>query len=165
MKKLILISFVLLASVGFSQEIERQVIGATGNESSNGSITIQSTVGETMVQTREGSTIVITEGFQQPEIREIPEADLKVYTGITPNGDGLNDLWIIDGISKYPENEVIIYGRWGDKVWEGINYDNVNVVWDGKNQNGNSLTNGTYIYYIKLNNGPDVPSSWVEVTN
>lgn len=165
MRRLLSILFVSLASVAFSQEIERQVIGSTGNESSNGNITIQSTVGETMVQTREGSSIVITEGFQQPEIREIPEADLKVYTGITPNGDGINDLWVIDGIDQYPDNEVIIYGRWGDKVWEGTNYDNINVVWDGKDKNGNTLTDGTYIYYINLTNGPDVPSSWVQLTN
>lgn len=155
----------MLVSIGFSQELERQVIGATGHSSDNGSISISGTVGETMVRTVEGNNIIITEGFQQPEIRIIIEAELKVYTGITPNGDGINDTWYIDGISLYPENNVIIYGRWGEKIWEGINYDNNLVIWDGKDQNGNVLTDGTYIYFISLTNGPDVPSSWVQLTN
>lgn len=165
MKKLTIILLLIVSNAGFCQEIERQVIGSNGNETSNGDITIQSTVGEVMVRTVQGDNITITEGFQQPEIREIIVANLRVYTGITPNGDGLNDNWIIDGIEQYPENEIIIYSRWGDKVWEGTNYDNVNVVWDGRNKNGNELPDATYIYYINLNNGPDVPSSWVQVTN
>jgi gliding motility-associated-like protein len=165
MNRLLSILFVMLVSIGFSQELERQVIGATGHSSDNGSISISGTVGETMVRTVEGNNIIITEGFQQPEIRIIIEAELKVYTGITPNGDGINDTWYIDGISLYPENNVIIYGRWGEKIWEGINYDNNLVIWDGKDQNGNVLTDGTYIYFISLTNGPDVPSSWVQLTN
>ena len=165
--------FKLLVFIGFmccvenikAQQLERQVLGSTSNESSNGNITIQATVGETMVRTVDNGNILLTEGFQQPEIRTIVEANLKVYTGITPNGDGINDLWIIDGIEQYPENEIIIFGRWGQKVWEGTNYNNMDVVWDGKDNNGNVLLNGTYIYFITLVGGPDVPSSWVEVTN
>lgn len=164
MKKVVLIISLIVSIAGYSQEIERFVIGSTGSESSSGSVTITSTVGETMIRTVEGATITVTEGFQQPEIRTIEIADLKVYTGITPNGDNVNDTWVIDGIERYPENTVQIYGRWGEKVWEGENYDNVNVIWTGLNRAGNELPEGTYIYFIELKNGPEVPSSWVQIS-
>lgn len=77
--------------------------------------------------------------------------DIIVYNGLSPNGDGQNDAWIIAYINLVPdtrENEVKIYNRWGDLVWEGANYDNSSVVFLGLNRNGNELPAGTYFYKI-----------------
>jgi gliding motility-associated-like protein len=79
--------------------------------------------------------------------------DIMVYNAISPNGDGKNDVFIIQFIDAIPEtrqNKVSIYNRWGDVVWEGINYDNTSVVFTGRNKNGNELPTGTYFYKIEF---------------
>jgi gliding motility-associated-like protein len=67
----------------------------------------------------------------------------------TPNGDDKNDLFEIPGISKFPDNELIIYNRWGNLVYSKSNYNNT---WDGSsNKNTGKLPAGTYYYILKLN--------------
>lgn len=77
---------------------------------------------------------------------------LTIYNGFSPNDDKINDIWFIDGIHNFPENRVLIYNRWGDLVWEGKNYDNKNVFWDGANKNGRRLPDGTYYYVLEITN-------------
>jgi gliding motility-associated-like protein len=60
---------------------------------------------------------------------------------ITPNNDGINDLFEIDNL---PENtEVIILNRWGNVVFSSDNYQNN---WDGKDNSGRALVDGVYTY-------------------
>jgi len=87
---------------------------------------------------------------------------LKFYSGITPNADGRNDTWIIDNIELFPTNEITFYNRLGNKVWEGKNYDNSTVVWEGENLSGNDLPSDTYFYIFE--SGSDVEKGWVELT-
>jgi gliding motility-associated-like protein len=87
---------------------------------------------------------------------------LEFYNGLTPNGDGNNDTWWIDGIEKFPDNEVLIFNRWGDKIIELRNYDNVNVVWDGKNNRGDRVPDGTYYYLVKIKNVKSY-TGWIEL--
>jgi hypothetical protein len=51
-----------------------------------------------------------------------------IPNGISPNGDGKNDTWIIGLITKFPDNEVEVYNRWGEQLYYKRNYDNT---WDG----------------------------------
>jgi gliding motility-associated-like protein len=79
--------------------------------------------------------------------------DINVYNGISPNGDGKNDTWIIEYIDLFPNtenNQVTIYNRWGDVVWEGSDYDNTSVVFTGLNKNSSELSTGTYFYKIEF---------------
>ena len=69
---------------------------------------------------------------------------------MTPNADGSNDVFFIKNIETFPNNELTIYNRWGNKVYETKNYTND---WYGT-FNGNPLPVGTYYYFIKLND-PD----------
>lgn len=87
---------------------------------------------------------------------------LDVYHGITPNNDGHNDTWIIDGLDSL-NAYVEIYNRWGQQVWQGDNYDNVNVVWRGENKNGQGLPDGTYYYLILI--GDTHLNGWVELSH
>jgi len=73
------------------------------------------------------------------------------YTGISPNGDGVNDWWNIPILNCYPSNTVLITNRWGSEVWNGTNYDNVSVRWSGQDMNGTDLADGTYYYIIRYN--------------
>ncbi|MES2567059.1 MAG: gliding motility-associated C-terminal domain-containing protein [Bacteroidota bacterium] len=87
---------------------------------------------------------------------------ITVYNGFTPDGDGINDNWIIENIENYPTNTVSIFNRWGTKVWNTSNYDNGQNRWDGKNQSGMALTSGTYFYVIEIENG--IKKGWVELS-
>lgn len=73
----------------------------------------------------------------------IPEA-------FTPNGNGKNDKWIIRGLAAYPENSVLIFNRWGSKVYEAMPYKND---WDGSGTGGIRLPSGSYFYTLELGNG------------
>ena len=79
----------------------------------------------------------------------------KTKYGLSPDGDGINEVWLIDGIEDYPNNEVLIYNRWGNLVYRTINYDNSFNVFSGEaNQQTNlgagELLSGTYFYEIKI---------------
>lgn len=71
---------------------------------------------------------------------------------ITPNGDGLNETMVFDELlinpEQYPDNELIIFNRWGDIVYQVRNYNNQ---WDGTNEMGQNLPEGTYYYILRLN--------------
>jgi len=73
-----------------------------------------------------------------------------IYNVITPNGDGDNDRWIIDGIEEFPNNSVVIFNRWGDKINQFEHYDNKTVVWDGTNLKGRLVPDGTYYYILTI---------------
>ena len=91
---------------------------------------------------------------------------IHIFNGITPNGDGKNDAWDIDGIQAFPHNDVSIFNRWGDKVWEGKNYDNDKIIWKGTDSSGQKLPSGTYYYVVELISDPGTKtfSGWVELT-
>jgi gliding motility-associated-like protein len=75
-----------------------------------------------------------------------------VHNVITPNGDGLNDTWIIDCIENFPDNNVQIFNRWGDRVNNFTHYDNTAQVWKGTNYDGKHIPDGTYYYVLQLKN-------------
>ena len=76
--------------------------------------------------------------------------DLLVVSGITPNDDHVNDDWTIRGIEDYPDNTVIIFNRWGDKIKSFTGYDNKEKVWDGTNDQGKPVPDGTYFYVLEI---------------
>lgn len=74
------------------------------------------------------------------------------YNVVSPNGDNRHDVFEIANIEQFPDNQVIIVNRWGDKVYETTNYDNATNAFSGLNSAGNNsiLPDGTYYYIIKL---------------
>ncbi len=68
-------------------------------------------------------------------------------TAFTPNGDGLNDSWIIKNIENYNACIVQVYNRWGNKIFYSKGY---NIPWNGT-FNGLPLSPGAYYYFINLN--------------
>ena len=66
---------------------------------------------------------------------------------ITPNGDGINDFWEIGGANSYENIKVMIFDRWGQKLFTSIGYE---TKWDGTNH-GRRLPSGTYYYAINVN--------------
>lgn len=84
--------------------------------------------------------------------------EIEIYNGITPNGDGRNDFFYIKGISKHPGNNLKIFNRWGDKVYDMDGYEEVpngkvfEGYSDGKNtiKRGERLPSGNYFYILSL---------------
>ena len=76
--------------------------------------------------------------------------DGMIPEGISPNGDGLNDYWVLDGLEFFPEAELIIFNRWGNEVYRKRNYFND---WNGTNGKGEPLPDGNYFYLLDLKNG------------
>lgn len=78
--------------------------------------------------------------------------NIKTPNVITPNGDGKNDVFKIDGIELYRENTLSIFNRWGNEVFRSAGgYKN--------NWDGNGLSEGTYYYVLKLVSKEGVDSS------
>ncbi len=71
-----------------------------------------------------------------------------VTSGFTPNGDGINDTWIIDNMELFPNNTVQIFNRWGIVLYSQNGYNSQNA-WDGFYE-GKPLPVGTYYYAINL---------------
>jgi len=248
MKKLLFIFMLLTLGATAQISIEQQVIGSTGSYQVGASMTLSSTVGEAVVKTLDSTSMILTQGFQQPNFRPLDsivdaeilnescrganngsifinnvlgcsgpyqviitavddsttileadelgagiynvnitggnsanpctfftqltvgldsdeECQLKFYSGITPNNDGKNDVWIIENIELYPENTVQIFNRWGTEVWFEKNYDNDNVIWKGNTGNkdeGFQMASATYFYVAEV--GGKIYKGWVEIT-
>jgi gliding motility-associated-like protein len=74
--------------------------------------------------------------------------DILIPEAFTPDGDGINDEFVIEGIELYPNNTIAIFNRWGVLVYEASNYENN---WDGSTQSnftlgGDDLPTATYYY-------------------
>jgi len=80
---------------------------------------------------------------------------IKVWNALSPNGDGSNDIFFLEGIDCYPNNTVEVYNRLGIKVYEAQGYDNISNVFSGYSDGrstisrNNLLPTGTYFYILK----------------
>ncbi|WP_370087849.1 Ig-like domain-containing protein [Ekhidna sp.] len=88
--------------------------------------------------------------------------------GFTPDGDGINDFFFIKDIEFYPNNNVQIYNRWGNKIFEINGYDNQSRVWSSEVTQGLTygdrvVPDGTYYYLINLGDGSKPISGFVVV--
>lgn len=64
----------------------------------------------------------------------------------TPNGDGINDKFKVSSYIAPDSYELVIYNRWGQKVFESTSVEDS---WDGKFQ-GNDVPEGAYVYILKI---------------
>jgi gliding motility-associated-like protein len=79
--------------------------------------------------------------------------EFKLPSGISPNGDGNYDVFIIGSIEKFPNNKVRIYNRWGGIIFTVEGYNNLDKVWKGTNDNDEPLPEGTYYVVVTFPDG------------
>ena len=84
---------------------------------------------------------------------------LIIYNGFSPNGDGVNDTFKIDGLDSYENHKLMVFNRWGNKVLQTENYNND---WDGY-WNEKRLPFGTYYYVLELNDGETWMSGYLQI--
>ena len=89
--------------------------------------------------------------------------EINVSQAITPDGDGVNDTWVIYNIENHPNHVVRLYNRWGNEVMYARNYRND---WDGHYVNkSNALPSNSYFYQIDLDGDGTVEhSGWIYIT-
>jgi gliding motility-associated-like protein len=78
------------------------------------------------------------------------EVTLDVVQLVTPNGDGINDEWVIKNLEQFSKNKVTIVDRWGSLIYNASGYNNNDIVWKGINANGQPAPTGTYFYTIEV---------------
>lgn len=88
---------------------------------------------------------------------------IKPFTYISPNNDGQNDLFYIENIEEYPDNEVHIFNRWGQKLLQIKGYNNEYKAW-GSEKYPITVPSGTYYYLIDLDGkGKNIVKGFIEV--
>jgi gliding motility-associated-like protein len=85
-----------------------------------------------------------------------------VTNAFSPDGDGVNDTWIIAGIDQHPDNKVTVFNRWGDKLMHFNGYNNSTVVWDGKYK-GTLVASGTYYFVIEYPDDGQHAAGWLQL--
>ena len=76
---------------------------------------------------------------------------IRIPNAFTPNADNNDDTWQIANIDAYPNIHVVIFNRWGQKLFEASGYNRSNE-WNGT-ISGQPAPIGTYYYLITLGNG------------
>jgi len=82
--------------------------------------------------------------------------ELQVGNAFSPNGDGKNDFFEIANIQYFPNNTVVLFNRWGKKVFEETAYSNN---WGS----GSDVTAGTYFYVVDPGDGSAMMKGYVTI--
>ncbi|HTH57763.1 MAG TPA: gliding motility-associated C-terminal domain-containing protein [Cyclobacteriaceae bacterium] len=111
--------------------------------------------------------VVTTKGCEKDFPVVLP-VEITVYNGISFRADGMNDYFHIGCIDNFDRNHVEIFNRAGTKVYEADGYNNSNIKFDGKSNQGISLmgTNlptGTYFYVITKGDGSKRLAGYLEL--
>ncbi|WP_438710091.1 gliding motility-associated C-terminal domain-containing protein [Aquimarina muelleri] len=138
-----------LRVVGWDKSLKQWV--SLGNSSTSGDLNNGEITSELMLP---DNYTVITFGTSDILL----DGDLQIFTAVSPNGDGNNDTFIIQGIAQYPNNELSIFNRWGVEVYNKKGYDNS---WAGVSEGratiarNETLPVGTYYYVLKIEGQKD----------
>lgn len=97
-----------------------------------------------------------TDSISRAYYKVIPDLLLDIPNAFSPNGDGINDRWEIDGLKARPNATTEIFNRYGQIVFKGIGFS----PWDGT-WKGQLMPFGTYYYLIKTAPGEKPYSGWV----
>jgi gliding motility-associated-like protein len=89
-----------------------------------------------------GPDMILAEVFD----RRFPCMDMRSV--ITPDGNGLNDEFVINCIEELDNNRLMIFNRWGQLVFEAENYQND---WRGQAADGGRLPDGAYYFILEYN--------------
>ncbi len=84
---------------------------------------------------------------------------IRIPNVFTPNGDGVNDEWIIENIELFPDAHIYVFNRWGQLLYHERGNGKR---WDGSYR-GHFVPSGVYLYIIKLHSDEDTYKGTVTV--
>jgi len=97
----------------------------------------------TVTRSAPGAKVLAADGSDNT----ITADGIAVHQSLSPNGDGNNDVLLIDGVSNFPDNNLVIFDRSGGVVYEAKGYNNGTIAFDGQsNKTGKLQPAGTYFY-------------------
>ena len=89
---------------------------------------------------------------------------MKDKYGFSPNGDGVNDTWVIEDIQLFPNNVVHVYNRSGKMVYTMKGYDNSFNGFSNKVSSGKKLPVGAYYFTVEFNTpGAKPAKGWIYI--
>lgn len=141
-------SLILITSSGTISEVIDNGNGTYSAILTSSTIVGSAEISGTLNDTLLGKSIII-------KFTELPSATAGFFIpeGFSPDGDGVNDRFIIEGAEK-TKVSLAIYNRWGNMVYESKDYKND---WEGVAGKGitlgEKLPDGTYYYLVDFNNG------------
>ncbi len=101
----------------------------------------------------------VSDAFNITIIKAEVPAEPSIPQGFSPNGDGVNDQWVVPNIENYPNNRVNIFDRGGKLVYSTTGYNNTDNAFEGLANassaisRSSGLPDGVYYYVIDLGNG------------
>jgi gliding motility-associated-like protein len=128
----------------------QQLITFGGGTLQNGNTSLSYSMGEIAITTLTSTNNIATQGQQQP--LSIKSLNLLFFNGLTPNGDGKNDVFLIEGIENSLQNSLVIFNRWGETIFKKDGYQND---WNGVDLKGNNLPEGQYYFVFYPKKGGD----------
>ncbi|MFC6100210.1 Ig-like domain-containing protein [Olivibacter domesticus] len=87
---------------------------------------------------------------------DVEELPIRVHKALSPNGDGINEFLMIEGIKDYPDNKLTIVDRNGMTIIEMEGYNNEDKVFRGFGPGNNPIPTGTYYYLLEVK----IDGSW-----
>jgi gliding motility-associated-like protein len=97
-------------------------------------------------------------GIVQDDVRIRVLKKLGIANAFSPNGDGINDNWIIEGIDTYDNAEVLVFDRFGRQVFKTSRFSG----WNGT-LGGKKLPMGTYYYIIDVKQNLPILTGWLQL--
>jgi gliding motility-associated-like protein len=162
-KYILIISAFFACGYNAQTTAELNTISSGGGEAIAGGNSYSYDIGGLSVETVSTGSNKYTQGFEQPT-SAVNLTDFKPPNAFSPDGDGVNETWIIPLEMISTENTVIIFNRWGDIISTIEDYNNLDNVWDGNHQeNGQSVLTGTYFYVVESPSTTQKFSGWVQV--
>lgn len=154
MRKITLFTLLCLSLIwhsrSFAQDNLQFTINSAGSYSNISGQLYDFSIGEmVLINTFIVGSYQLSQGFLQPQFLNniaIPTDILIRNNVITPNGDGKNDLFILQGLDGYPDNKLKIYDRAGRIIYSVTNYKND---WNAM-VNGKLLNEDSYYYVLEL---------------
>lgn len=128
MKNIVLLVSLLIVSFAQAQTtISRQVIGSTGGSFANATIDVNYSVGEAVITTATSGSIILTQGFQQPDfgVGALSEVDLTNSITVYPNPtSGVLNILLSENVAKNGTVLVDVYNLQGKLVFHGEEFAN-----------------------------------------
>lgn len=93
------------------------------------------------------------------KIEPIP-IEVKPRNQFSPNGDGIDDVWLIEKIAELPDNSVVVFDRLGQEVFSAKPYNND---WKGVSKQGEPLAPTTYFYVLKDAGGQTIKTGSINL--
>ncbi len=81
----------------------------------------------------------------------------------SPNGDGVNDSFILEDLVPGAPSEFYVFNRWGNEVFYIDDYDNQGAVWEGTDGGDLALPSGTYYFVFECADHNISSSGWVQL--